>query len=119
MSSLSIRAVLALFAISYPLSAALASKHGDSRIDADAIYYNGKVITMDTVAGRHHDRDDDDVDGDRGHRNTHKHDHDRHGDKHKSKAKIAQAFAVKDGRFIAVGSNGDTMQYKGRNTRLV
>ena len=60
MSKLSIRVIFALFVSSCPLSAALASKN--ARIDADTIYYNGKVITMDTVAGRDHGADD----GDRG-----------------------------------------------------
>jgi predicted amidohydrolase YtcJ len=55
-----------------------------ARIDADAIYYNGKVITMDA-----------------------------------SKSSIVQAFAVKDGRFIAVGSNGEAMRFKGGGTRVV
>ena len=32
---------------------------------------------------------------------------------------IVQAFAVKDGRFIAAGSNGEVMRYKGRGTHVV
>ena len=78
--------------------------HG--RIDADAIYYNGKVITMDGAGDmrRHHDDDDDDDGGK------------RHSGR---KSSIVQAFAVKDGRFIAAGSHGEVMRYKGRGTRLV
>ena len=57
-----------------------------TRIDADAIYVNGKVITMDESA---------------------------------EKRRIVQAFAVKDGRFVATGSNGESMRYKGKATRVV
>jgi predicted amidohydrolase YtcJ len=54
-------------------------------VDADAIFFNGKVITMDRA----------------------------------EKSKIVQAFAVKDGRFLAVGSVGEAMRHKGRTTRVV
>lgn len=57
-----------------------------TRIDADAIYVNGKVITMDESA---------------------------------EKRRIVQAFAVKEGRFVAAGSNGEAMRYKGKDTRVV
>src|SRR5690349_21931491 len=53
--------------------------------DADAIYYNGKVITVDGT----------------------------------ERGKIVRAFAVKDGRFLAVGSNGEAMRHKGPGTRVV
>src|SRR5687767_14819463 len=35
------------------------------------------------------------------------------------KRRIVQAFAIKDGRFIAAGSNGEAMRHKGRDTRVV
>src|SRR5437879_6594952 len=54
-------------------------------IDADEIFFNGKVITVDGA--------------DRG--------------------RIVRAFAVKDGRFIAVGSDGEAMRHKGSGTRVV
>ena len=57
-----------------------------TRVDADAIYVNGKVITMDESA---------------------------------EKRRIVQAFAVKEGRFVAAGSNGEAMRYKGKATRVV
>jgi len=50
---------------------------------ADAVYTNGKVVTVD------------------GH------------------STIAQAFAVKDGKFLAVGSSSDMQRHVGTNTRVV
>ena len=83
-------ALLALSLTMFPAPAALAAPPAHTpahaRIDADAIYYNGKVVTMDEAGG---------------------------------KRRIVQAFAVKDGRFIAAGSNGEAMRYKGRGTRVV
>src|SRR5205814_1850020 len=35
------------------------------------------------------------------------------------KTKIVRAFAVRDGRFLAVGDNDDVMRFSGRNTRKV
>ena len=61
-----IKSLLPFAFLWYPLSAALASEH--ATIAADAIYYNGKVITMDPVAGAHPS----------------------------GKSKIVQAFAVKE-----------------------
>ena len=81
----STRLLLALLVGSCLPAAALAQGH---YADADTIYYNGKVITMDPAS-------------------------------RKEKARIAQAFAVKDGRFLAVGSKGDAMRHKGRDTRLI
>ncbi len=57
-----------------------------ARVNADSIFFNGKVITMDAAS---------------------------------AKTRIVQAFAIKDGRFIAIGSDGEAMRYKGRNTRVV
>jgi predicted amidohydrolase YtcJ len=57
-----------------------------ARVNADSIFFNGKVITMDGAS---------------------------------AKTRIVQAFAIKDGRFIAIGSDGEAMRYKGRNTRVV
>lgn len=57
-----------------------------ARIDADSIFFNGKVITMDDTS---------------------------------AKTRIVQAFAIKDGRFIAIGSDGEAMRYKGPGTRVV
>jgi predicted amidohydrolase YtcJ len=79
------------------------------RIEADQIFFNGKVITIDAARGRHEEehhgfRDDDDGDG--GHNSP-------------GNGKIVRAFAVRDGRFIAVGSNGEVMRHKGRGTQLV
>ena len=53
-----------------------------ARMQADEIYVNGKVITMD-------------------------------------EPRMAQAFAVKDGRFVAVGSTGEVMRYRRGGTRVV
>jgi predicted amidohydrolase YtcJ len=63
----------------------------DAQVIADAIFFNGKVITVDDV-----------VQGN----NT-------------VSAKIVQAFAVKDGRYVAVGSNGDVDPFSGPATRRV
>ena len=77
-------------ALSAPLGAVLAQppEHtpDHARIDADSIFVNGKVVTMDDSS---------------------------------RKSRIVQAFAVKDGRFIAAGSNGEAMRYKGHDTRVV
>src|SRR5688500_3968804 len=83
-------ALLAFSLTIFPAFVALASPPAHTpahaRIHADAIYYNGKVVTMDEAGGS---------------------------------ARIVQAFAVKDGRFIAVGSNGEAMRYRGHGTRVV
>ena len=80
-------ALLAFSLTIFPVAAVLASPPAHTpahaRIDADAVYYNGKVITME--AG--------------------------------GESRIVQAFAVKDGRFVAVGSNGEAMRYRGPGTR--
>jgi hypothetical protein len=82
--------VLALALSAHPLSAALAAPPdhtpAHATLDADSIFVNGKVITMDDAS---------------------------------RKTRIVQAFAVKEGRFIAAGSNGEAMRYKGRDTRVV
>src|SRR5687767_4878139 len=82
--------LLALALSAHPLSAALAAPPqyapAHARVDADSIFFNGKVITMDDAS---------------------------------SKTRIVRAFAIKDGRFIAAGSNGEAMRYKGRDTRVV
>lgn len=104
-------ALLAFSLTMFPAAGALASPPahtpGHARIDADAIYYNGKVITMDEAGGKRRHPHDDDDDDDGGKR--------RAG----GKSGIVRAFAVKDGRFIAVGSNGEVMRYRGRGTRVV
>lgn len=82
-------ALLALSLTMFPaaaLAAPPAHAPAHARIAADAIYHNGKVITMDEAGG---------------------------------KRRIVQAFAVKDGRFIAVGSNGEAMRYRRGGTRVV
>ena len=71
------------FALLLPLYSSLSSA---AWTDADAIFFNGKVITVDDAG---------------------------------TKGKIVRAFAVKDGRFIAVGSNGEAMRHKGHGTRVV
>ena len=50
-------ALLAFSLTLLPAATALAHKPAHARIDADAIYYNGKVVTMDSTVGkrRHHD----------------------------------------------------------------
>jgi predicted amidohydrolase YtcJ len=84
------RLLLVLALLVQPLCAALAQppEHTPlhARVDADSIFINGKVITMDDAS---------------------------------SKTRIVQAFAIKDGRFVAAGSNGEAMRYKGRDTRIV
>jgi hypothetical protein len=79
------RVVLALALSAHPLSAAFAAPPdhtpAHARIDADSIFVNGKVITMDDAT---------------------------------RKTRIVHAFAVKEGRFIAAGSNGEAMRYEER-----
>jgi predicted amidohydrolase YtcJ len=55
----------------------------DGPVVADAVYTNGKVVTVD------------------------------------DKATIAQALAVKDGKFLAVGTTDQIMAHKGAGTRMV
>src|SRR5690606_7589643 len=66
---------------------ACASHQGSADIAAneaaDAVYTNGKVVTVD------------------------------------NNFTIAQAFAVKDGKFLAVGSSSDIQRYVGANTQVV
>ena len=82
--------LLALALSAHPLSAAFGAPPeqtpAHARVDADSIFFNGKVITMDAAS---------------------------------AKTRIVQAFAIKDGRFIAIGSDGEAMRYKGRDTRVV
>ena len=87
---LALRCLLALtplLAFHSPLSAAPGEPGVPAQpwADADAIYYNGKVITVDDA----------------------------------QKTRIVRAFAVKNGHFIAVGSNGEAMRHKGPATRVV
>ena len=78
--------VLSLVSIAAVLAAPPEHTPAQARIDADSIFVNGKVITMDDSS---------------------------------PKTRIVQAFAIKDGRFIAAGSNGDAMRFKGHDTRVV
>jgi predicted amidohydrolase YtcJ len=84
------RLLLVFALLVQPLCAAFAEPPEQTplhaRVDADSIFVNGKVITMDDAS---------------------------------SKTRIVQAFAIKDGRFVAAGSNGEAMRYKGRDTRVV
>jgi len=90
------------------LSAAHEGAPAGPWIAADEIFFNGKVITVDAAHhrhnGSHHGHRD--HDGDRGHGSQ-------------SKGKIVQAFALKDGHFIAVGASSEVMRHKGRSTRVV
>ena len=57
---------LTMFSAAAALASPPAHTPAHARIDADGIYYNGKVITMDEAVGkrqRHHDDDDDDDGG--------------------------------------------------------
>src|SRR5262249_6369257 len=95
------------------LYCSLSAAHGGAPagpwIAADEIFFNGKVITGDAAHHRHkgsHSGHRDHDDRDRGHGSQ-------------SRSKIVQAFPVKDGRFLAVGSNREGMRHKGRSTRVV
>ena len=79
-------AALCTFSLSAAFAAPPEHTPTHARIDADSIFINGKVITMDDSS---------------------------------RKTRIVQAFAIKDGRFIAAGSNGEAMRHKGRDTRVV
>lgn len=84
-----LKLVLSLALCASPLSlvaAPPAHTPAHARIDADSIFVNGKVVTMDEA---------------------------------NPKRRIVEAFAVKDGRFIAAGSEGEAMRFRGRNTRVV
>jgi predicted amidohydrolase YtcJ len=82
--------LLLAIALCAPISAVIGAPPeqtpAHARVDADSIFFNGKVITMDAAS---------------------------------AKTRIVQAFAIKDGRFIATGSDGEAMRYKGRDTRVV
>src|SRR5437870_12947412 len=77
MTRLKLATVFAIGALSYAISGSFANadeeRREHSRVEADAIFFNGKVITLEDVEQRKH------------------------------KTKIVRAFAVKDGRYLAVG----------------
>src|SRR5437016_5401898 len=93
MTRLKLATVFAIGALSYAISGSFANADEERRqhgkAEADAIFFNGKVITLEDVEQRKH------------------------------KTKIVRAFAVKDGRYLAVGDNDDVMRFSGRNTRKV
>src|SRR5947208_13948581 len=93
MTRLKLATVFAIGALSYAISGSFANADEERRerrkVEADAIFFNGKVITLEDVEQRKH------------------------------KTKIVRAFAVRDGRFLAVGDNDDVMRFSGRNTRKV
>ena len=93
MTRLKLATVFAIGALSYAISGSFANADEERRerrkVEADAIFFNGKVITLEDV------------------------------EQPKHKTKIVRAFAVRDGRFLAVGDNDDVMRFSGRNTRKV
>src|SRR5438477_1540254 len=93
MTRLKLATVFAIGALSYAISTSFANADEERRerrkVEADAIFFNGKVITLEDV------------------------------EQPKHKTKIVRAFAVRDGRFLAVGDNDDVMRFSGRNTRKV
>jgi predicted amidohydrolase YtcJ len=84
---------LLIAAVICALPTASIARDPDSK--ADAVFYNGKVITMEELPlGANHPNV-------------------------KPRTKIAAAFAVKDGRYVAVGSGLDMLRLVGPKTRKV